>query len=233
LKPGDSEAVEQLFNDAAPSYDRLNDWLSLGLHRQWKRQMVLQLSPQPGERWLDLCCGTGDLALTLARHLRPHGEVLGIDAAAAPLAIASDRSALEPWLPVRWLQGDALSLDVNDDWADGAVMAYGLRNLSDPAAGLRELLRVLRPGGRAGLLDFNRLPPESAAATFQRFYLRQVVVPVAARMGLEDHYAYLEASLERFPNGREQERMAFAAGFKEACHRPVAGGLMGLLIVKA
>ena len=233
MKPGDAEAVEQLFNDAAPTYDRLNDWLSFGLHRQWKRQMLLQLSPQRGERWLDLCCGTGDLALALARRIRPGGEVIGVDAAAAPLAVAADRSAREPWLPVRWQQGDALALDLPDSSADGAVMAYGLRNLSDPAAGLRELRRVLRADGRAGLLDFNRLPVGSAAAAFQRTYLRSVVVPVAARAGLKDHYAYLEASLARFPIGSEQERLALQAGFREASHRPIAGGLMGLLLVKA
>ena len=137
MKPGDAEAVEQLFNDAAPTYDRLNDWLSFGLHRQWKRQMLLQLSPQRGERWLDLCCGTGDLALALGRRLRPGGQVIGVDAAAAPLAVAAGRSAREPWLPIVWRQGDALALDLPDASADGAVMAYGLRNLSDPAAGLR------------------------------------------------------------------------------------------------
>jgi len=233
VKPGDAKAVEQLFNDAAPTYDRLNDWLSFGLHRQWKRQMLLQLSPQRGERWLDLCCGTGDLALALGRRLRPGGQVIGVDAAAAPLAVAADRSAQEPWLPVVWRQGDALALDLPDASADGAVMAYGLRNLSDPAAGLRELRRVLRRDGRAGLLDFNRLPAGSTAAAFQRTYLRRVVVPVAARAGLEEHYAYLEASLARFPNGSEQEALALQAGFQEARHRPVAGGLMGLLIVKA
>jgi len=233
LKPGDADAVEQLFNDAAPSYDRLNDWLSLGLHRQWKRQMVLQLSPQPGEQWLDLCCGTGDLALTVARRLRPNGGVVGVDAAAAPLAIAAQRSAREPWLPVRWQQGDALNLDMPDGFADGALMAYGLRNLADPAAGLRELRRVLRAGGRAGLLDFNRLPAGSPASLFQQTYLRRVVVPVAARSGLADHYAYLEESLKRFPDGAAQRQLALDAGFQQACHRPLAGGLMGLLIVQA
>ena len=233
MKPGDAEAVEQLFNDAAPSYDRLNDWLSFGLHRQWKRELVLQLSPRPGEQWLDLCCGTGDLALSLARRLRPGGAVLGVDVAAAPLEIAARRSAREPWLPVRWQQGDALNLEMPDACVDGALMAYGLRNLSDPAAGFRELRRVLRDGGRAGLLDFNRLPSGTAAALFQRTYLRRVVVPVASRFGLTDHYAYLEQSLERFPDGPAQQQLALDAGFREAFHRPVAGGLMGLLMVRA
>lgn len=233
MKPGDAEAVEQLFNDAAPSYDRLNDWLSFGLHRQWKRELVLQLSPRPGEQWLDLCCGTGDLALSLARRLRPGGAVLGVDVAAAPLEFAARRSAREPWLPVRWQQGDALNLEMPDACVDGALMAYGLRNLSDPAAGFRELRRVLRDGGRAGLLDFNRLPSGTAAALFQRTYLRRVVVPVASRFGLTDHYAYLEQSLERFPDGPAQQQMALDAGFREAFHRPVAGGLMGLLMVRA
>ena len=232
MKPGDAEAVEQLFNDAAPSYDRLNDWLSFGLHRQWKRELVLQLSPRPGEQWLDLCCGTGDLALSLARRLRPGGAVLGVDVAAAPLEIAARRSAREPWLPVRWQQGDALNLEMPDACVDGALMAYGLRNLADPAAGLRQLRRVLRDGGRAGLLDFNRLPSGTAAALFQRTYLRRVVVPVASRFGLTDHYAYLEQSLERFPDGPAQQQLALDAGFREAFHRPVAGGLMGLLIVR-
>ena len=232
MKPGDPDAVEQLFNDAAPSYDKLNDWLSLGLHRHWKRQLVLQLSPRPGEQWLDLCCGTGDLALTLARRLRPGGSVIGVDAAAAPLTIAARRSEQRPWLPVRWRQGDALNLELPDACADGAVMAYGLRNLADPAAGLRELRRVLRDGGRAGLLDFNRLPEGSAAAVFQRTYLRRVVVPVAAQAGLADHYAYLEESLRRFPDGASQRKLALDAGFQEACHRPLAGGLMGLLTVR-
>lgn len=233
LRPGDPEAVEQLFNDAAPTYDRLNDLLSLGLHRQWKRQLLLHLAPRRGEVWLDLCCGTGDLALALSRRVRPGGQVVGVDAAEAPLAVARSRAAREPWLPVDFQQGDALVLDCDTASVDGVVMAYGLRNLADPAAGLREIKRVLRPGGRAGLIDFNRLPPTSAAARFQRAYLRRVVVPVAEGLGLKDHYAYLEASLQRFPDGASQEQLAKDAGFSRACHRAMAGWLMGLLILRS
>ncbi len=229
MKPGDPSAVRELFEQIAPRYDRLNDLLSLGLHRLWKRRAVLWLRPSPGQTLLDLCCGTGDLALLLAARVRPGGRVLGLDAASAPLALAAGRAARQPWLPLEWHQADALATELPSGGADGAVMAYGLRNLADPGAGLRELRRVLRPGGRAAVLDFNRPPSGAVVAGFQRGYLRRVVVPAARVFALEEHYAYLEASLERFPSAVEQENLASAAGFRSVRHRPLAAGLMGLL----
>ncbi len=225
--PGDAAAVRQLFEAAAPRYDQLNDLLSLGLHRLWKRQAIAWVNPRPGQRCLDLCCGTGDLALLLAARVRPGGQVIGIDAAAAPLELAAARARRQPWLPVQWQQGDAQATGLPSAWADGAVMAYGLRNLADPAAGLAELRRLLRSGGRAAVLDFNR--PGAGATRFQQSYLRRVVVPAARRVGLEQHYAYLEASLAGFASGSRQELLAQRAGFAQVRHRPLAGGLMGLL----
>jgi demethylmenaquinone methyltransferase/2-methoxy-6-polyprenyl-1,4-benzoquinol methylase len=225
----DTERVRDLFDSIAPRYDQLNDLLSLGIHRLWKRQAVAWIRPRPGQRLLDLCCGTGDLALVLAARVRPGGLVLGIDAAEAPLAIARRRASRQRWLPLQWQQGDALATGLAAGWADGAVMAYGLRNLADPAAGLAELRRLLRPGARAAVLDFNRPDPASAPAAFQRFYLRRLVVPAARAVGLPEQYAYLEESLARFPTGLVQEDLARSAGFSRAHHRPLAGGLMGLL----
>lgn len=227
MKPGDPQAVRELFDTIAPRYDLLNDLLSLGLHRLWKRQAVLWVQPRPGSTQVDLCCGTGDLAFLLAERVRPGGRVLAIDAAAAPLEQARCRAARYPWLPIRWQQADALATGLPTAAADGAVMAYGLRNLADPAAGLVELRRLLRPGARAAVLDFNR--SEGRVAELQRAYLRRLVVPTAERFSLADHYAYLEASLERFASGPDQERLARNAGFRHARHRPLAGGLMGLL----
>jgi ubiquinone/menaquinone biosynthesis methyltransferase len=234
IQPGDPEQVRDLFERIAPSYDRLNDLLSLGLHRLWKRQAVAWLQPRPGQRLLDLCCGTGDLALLLAQQVRPGGLVLGMDLAAAPLERARQRARLQPWLPLEFRQGDAMATGLADGWADGALMAYGLRNLADPQAGLQELRRVLASGGRAVVLDFNHLAdPQAPAARFQRFYLRQLVVPLAKRAGLESQYAYLENSLACFPVAQEQERMALEVGFAVARHRPLAGGQMGVLLLQA
>ena len=227
FRPGDPAAVQELFEQIAPRYDQLNDLLSFGLHRIWKRQAVAWLQPRPGQQLLDLCCGTGDLALVLAARVRPGGAVLGLDAAAAPLAVAARRAARQPWLPLRWQQGDALATGLASGSCDGAAIAYGLRNLADPGAGLGELRRVLRAGGRAAVLDFNR--PGEPVASFQRLYLRRLVVPTAERFGVSEHYAYLEASLRRFPSGPEQEALARQAGFREARHRPLAAGLMGVL----
>lgn len=225
--------MRELFEAIAPRYDQLNDWLSLGLHRLWKRQAVLWLRPGPGQHLIDLCCGTGDLALVLAGKVRPGGQVLGLDAAAVPLQVAAARAARQPWLPLQWRQGDALATGLPSESFDGAVMAYGLRNLADPAAALSELRRLLRPGGRAAVLDFNRPDPGSpagaAAAAFQRLYLRRIVVPTARLFDLPEQYAYLEASLQRFPSGAAQVELARAAGFSTARHRSLAGGQMGLL----
>ena len=225
--PAEAQAVRQLFDEVAPHYDRLNDLLSLGLHRLWKREMVQRLTPLAGEQWLDLCCGTGDLALVMAERLRIGGAVLAVDAAAAPLQQARRRHQLCPWLPVEWLQADALAVPRASESFDGAVMAYGLRNLPDPAAGLRELRRLLQRDGRAAVLDFNR--GGGAASALQTQALRRVVVPVASQLGLKEQYAYLETSIAEFPTGVEQEQIAISAGFSWAQHRPIAGGLMGLL----
>ena len=199
FKPGDPASVEALFDQIAPRYDLLNDLLSLGLHRVWKRQAVAWLQPRPGQKLLDLCCGTGDLALVLAPKVRPGGAVVGIDAAGAPLQVAAGRYARQSWLNIQWQQGDALATGLPAASFDGAVMAYGLRNLADPGQGLRELRRLLKPGARAAVLDFNRPDPgrqgAELTARFQRFYLRRLVVPAADRFGARENYAYLEASL--------------------------------------
>ncbi|ASC70224.1 2-methyl-6-phytyl-1,4-hydroquinone methyltransferase [Halomicronema hongdechloris C2206] len=222
--------IRQIFDSIAPIYDDLNQQLSLGLHRVWKRMTVRWSGAQPGHRCLDVCCGSGDLALLLAEQVGPPGKIYGVDFSAEQLAIAQHRAA-HTWAcpPIHWYQADAIALPFEDQSFDAITMGYGLRNLTNYLKGLQELRRVLRPGSRAAILDFHH-PANPLLRQFQQWYLTTIVVPYAERLGQKHAYAYIVPSLEHFPNGPAQEALAEAAGFSQATHYPIAGGLMGVLV---
>jgi demethylphylloquinol methyltransferase len=230
--PPEAAEIQALFNRIAPVYDQLNGWLSLGMHWVWKQMAVRWSGAQPGDCCLDLCCGSGDLALLLAQAVGPTGQVTGLDFAAAQLATAQARAQMRAIAtPISWQQGDALALPFADHSFDAATMGYGLRNVVDIPQALKELQRVLKPGAKAAILDFNR-PEQAAVSQFQRFYLDRIVVPVAQSFGLTQEYAYLAPSIDRFPTAQEQQQMALDAGFARAVHYPIAGGTMGVLVVQ-
>ncbi len=222
--------IRELFDRIAPVYDQLNNWLSLGQHRVWKLMAVKWSSPRPGNVCLDLCCGSGDLAQLLARQVRATGQVYGVDFSPAQLAIARQRAESQaPPAPITWVEADALDLPFEDNYFDCATMGYGLRNVTNIPRCLSELYRVLKPGAKAALLDFNR-PTQPYMRTFQQWYLDNVVVPVAEQLGLTEEYAYIAPSLDRFPTGQEQVKLAQKAGFS-ATHYPIAIGMMGVLVM--
>ncbi|MEM6449394.1 MAG: bifunctional demethylmenaquinone methyltransferase/2-methoxy-6-polyprenyl-1,4-benzoquinol methylase UbiE [Cyanobacteria bacterium P01_D01_bin.105] len=223
--------IRQLFDRIAPQYDQMNQDMSLGLHQVWKQMAVRWSGAATGMHCLDVCCGSGDLALLLARQVGSCGHVTGADFSTEQLAIAARRS---PHLQRRlsWVEADALALPFDDSCFDGATMAYGLRNLTDIPQGLRELRRVLKPGAKAAVLDFHT-PTHSLIQQFQQWYLDKVVVPTAERLGMSEEYAYIGPSVDRFPPGTEQVALAKAAGFEQAVHYPIAGGMMGVLVAVA
>jgi demethylmenaquinone methyltransferase/2-methoxy-6-polyprenyl-1,4-benzoquinol methylase len=226
-----SNQVRDLFDRIAPVYDQLNQWLSLGQHRVWKQMAVKWSGAKAGNRCLDLCCGSGDLALMLAQKVGAQGQVFGVDFSAAQLAIAQQRSQnryLSP--PVTWVEGDALEIPFPDNEFDAATMGYGLRNVTDIPRCLKQLHRVLKPAARVAILDFNRSTNPQVRA-FQEWYLGTIVVPAAQHFGLTDEYAYIAPSLERFPTGQEQVQLAKQAGFSTVTHYPIAGGTMGVLVL--
>ncbi|MGI0494739.1 bifunctional demethylmenaquinone methyltransferase/2-methoxy-6-polyprenyl-1,4-benzoquinol methylase UbiE [Alkalinema pantanalense CENA528] len=233
-----SSEVQALFDRIAPVYDELNQWLSLGQHKIWKLMTVKWSEPQPGDMALDLCCGSGDVAEMLGDRVGPTGQVYGVDFAAAQLEVArkrteakgQGRSQFQPQF--HWVQSDVLQLPFADNTFDCATMSYGLRNVVDIPAALRELHRVLKPGAKAAILDMHR-PDSVWMRQFQQWYLDQVVVPAAQRHHLIEEYAYIGPSLERFPIGAEQIDLARQAGFAKAKHYPIAGGTMGVLVVTA
>ncbi|PZD71384.1 Demethylmenaquinone methyltransferase [Acaryochloris thomasi RCC1774] len=228
----ESSEIQAIFDRIAPVYDDLNFWLSLGQHRVWKLMAVKWADPQPGDRGLDICCGSGDLARLLARRVIPSGTVVGADFSAKMLAVAASATPLSEMgrrAAIEWVEGDALALPFADASFDCATMGYGLRNVTDIPKCLREIHRVLKPGAKAAILDFHR-PRQPLLQNFQQWYLQSVVVPVAERYGLTEEYAYIMPSLERFPTGTQQVQLAVDAGFA-AVHYPISGGMMGVLVL--
>lgn len=224
--------IRSLFNQIAPVYDQLNDWLSLGLHRVWKQMAVQWADPQPGDTCLDLCCGSGDLARRLARTVGSAGHVYGADFSPAQLAIAAQLAEASTLpLPITWVEADALNLPFDDNFFDAATMGYGLRNVTDIPRCLQELHRVLKSGAAIAILDFHR-PSTTTMQQFQQWYLDQIVVPISAQFQLKEEYAYISPSLECFPRGQEQVHLAQQAGFTTATHYPILGGMMGVLVAQ-
>lgn len=228
----DADYIRDLFDRIAPVYDDLNQSLSFGLHTIWKQMAVDWSGAQPGMTALDVCCGSGDLALLLARRVGAQGQVTGVDFAVEQLAIAAQRARAKGYAAwTDWVEADALRLPFKENQYDAVTMGYGLRNLTDIPHGLSELHRVLKPGAKAAVLDFHR-PSSELVQQFQAWYLDTVVTPAAQQRGLTEEYAYIGPSVDRFPMGSEQVMLAHQAGFSQAVHYPLAGGMMGVLVTQ-
>jgi demethylmenaquinone methyltransferase/2-methoxy-6-polyprenyl-1,4-benzoquinol methylase len=201
--PGEHRAakVSDLFATIARRYDLINDLQSFGLHRHWKRRLIRLADIQSGERALDLCCGTGDIAFAIARK---GGEVTGLDFSEPMLAVARqrldvERIKFEVGGKVKFLRGDAQHIPFQDNSFNVVTISYGLRNLADWECGLREMLRVAKPGGRLLVLDFGK--PANAFWRKSYFAYLGCFVPVFGKLFCGDAatYAYILDSLKHFP----------------------------------
>jgi demethylmenaquinone methyltransferase/2-methoxy-6-polyprenyl-1,4-benzoquinol methylase len=207
------------------------------MHKVWKRMTVKWSGAAPGCSALDVCCGSGDIAMILAEVVGRNGSVVGLDFSSSMLDDAAAREASQlnsnggaAAPAVQWIQGDAMDLPFKDCTFDAVTMGYGLRNVADIPKSLRELHRVLRPGCRAAILDFNN-SENGLVDGAQDWFLENLVVPAADAKGVGDEYRYLRPSIKNFPQGKEQERLALEAGFSRAKHFEVGFGLMGCLVV--
>jgi len=229
--PGEerAEKVHLLFARIARRYDRINDLMSWGMHRRWKRRLASFTSPAPGEKALDLCCGTGDVARALASSAGGF-EVVGLDFTEEMLEIA--RRITPAGLSVSYRRGDALALPFPDGSFDIVTCAYGLRNLSDLDRGLREAWRVLRPGGRLAGLEFGR-PSHPVLSALYFTYLR-AALPAYGLLFFGDPqtYGYIFASVSRFPGQRELAERMRIAGFSTVDVHDLMGGAMGICVAR-
>jgi demethylmenaquinone methyltransferase / 2-methoxy-6-polyprenyl-1,4-benzoquinol methylase len=216
-----AESVRAMFDRIAPVYDAMNRAMTAGLDRRWRR-LAARAVVQPGDRVLDACCGTGDLAIEAAHA---GGSVTGVDFSDSMLARAR-RKAPE----LEWVRADALALPFADKSFDAVTVGFGVRNFADLDAGLRELARVLRDGGRIAVLEITR--PRGVLRPFFTLWF-DVLVPLVGRVlpgGAA--YTYLPASVRRFPGPEDLSRAVERAGFTGVTYRLLAGGIVALHVAE-
>jgi demethylmenaquinone methyltransferase/2-methoxy-6-polyprenyl-1,4-benzoquinol methylase len=212
-----------MFDRIAPVYDLMNRVMTAGLDRRWRRITVEQ-AVRPGDRVLDACCGTGDLAIAARGH--GAGAVVGLDFSEQMLERARRKDG-----EIEWLQGDVLALPFEDASFDSATVGFGIRNVDDLEAGLRELRRVLRDGGRLAILEITT--PRGVLAPFYRVWFDRVVPLLGRVLPGGDAYTYLPASVRRFPLPEELSRLLEANGFEAVRFRLFAGGIVALHVGQA
>ncbi|HEV8114167.1 MAG TPA: bifunctional demethylmenaquinone methyltransferase/2-methoxy-6-polyprenyl-1,4-benzoquinol methylase UbiE [Planctomycetota bacterium] len=221
----DPRRVRAMFARIAPRYDLLNRVLSLGIDRSWRRALLLRSGPLRDVRAVDVCCGTGDVSLLLARR---GARVVGVDFTGEMLLLAGRKRAdggPETAGRVAYLQGDATALPLADACADLVTIAFGIRNVTDRLAGLGEMARVLKPGGRLVILEFGAPSHRAVAATY-RLYFQRVLPRVGAWLsGDREAYSYLPESVAAWPGPAEFEREIAQAGFQDCGHAPLHGGI--------
>jgi demethylmenaquinone methyltransferase/2-methoxy-6-polyprenyl-1,4-benzoquinol methylase len=217
-----AEGVQRMFDRIAPVYDAMNRVMTAGLDRRWRRVTVEQVV-RNGDRVLDACCGTGDLAIAA----RARGaNVVGLDFSEAMLERAGAKST-----EIEWVRGDVLALPFDDASFDAVTVAFGVRNVDDLDAGLRELRRVLRPGGRLGILEITR--PRGVVAPFYRLWFDRVVPLLGKVLPGGAAYTYLPASVRRFPGPEELAALLERSGFAAVRFRLFAGGIVALHVAEA
>jgi demethylmenaquinone methyltransferase/2-methoxy-6-polyprenyl-1,4-benzoquinol methylase len=211
--------VRSMFDRIARVYDPMNRILTAGLDGRWRRRTA-EAVVRAGDRVLDACCGTGDLALA---DERAGGAVTGLDFSEPMLERARKKSD-----SVEWVQGDALALPFPDALFDVVTVGFGVRNVSDLEGGLAELRRVLRPGGRLGVLDITT--PRGVLRPFYSVWFDRVVPLLGKVLPGGTAYTYLPASVRRFPSAEELAALIRAAGFEQVGYRLFAGGIVALHI---
>jgi demethylmenaquinone methyltransferase/2-methoxy-6-polyprenyl-1,4-benzoquinol methylase len=214
--------VRAMFDRIARVYDLMNSVMTAGLHHRWRERAADLAGLEPGGRALDVACGTGDLAIELARRVGPAGAVTGADFSQQMLERARDKSGA-----VAWEWANALDLPYPDDDFDAATVGFGARNFSDLDRGLTEMARVVRPGGRVVVLEITT-PQRPPLSSFFSVWFDRVVPALGKLAGDPEAYSYLPSSVKRFPQPQELASRMAAAGLRDVRWILTAGGIIAL-----
>jgi demethylmenaquinone methyltransferase/2-methoxy-6-polyprenyl-1,4-benzoquinol methylase len=222
--------VREMFDDIARKYDRMNTLMTFGLDRRWRRFVAERVGASPGMQLLDVCCGTGQLSFALARAVGPKGRVTGLDFSEKMLDIARGRlSDMEGPMPVVFVQGNAMSLPFEDNLFDGVTVGWGLRNVPDLTVALREMVRVVRPGGKVVSLDMAK----PSLPVFKQLYWLyfETIIPLMGKIwaGKRSAYQYLYESARTFPSQQELAALFSRLGLRETAFHNLAGGVVAVV----
>lgn len=225
--------VKGVFDRVAEKYDLMNDVMSVGLHRLWKNTLVDCLNPRPGELFLDVAGGTGDIAFRIRERCnRLHGaypDIILCDINHAMLLEGRQRALDHGILNgISWNCGDAMALPVQNASIDAYTIAFGIRNVTDIDMALREARRVLKPGGRFFCLEFSQVTIEPMAKLYDTYSLK--LIPQLGKIfaGASEPYQYLVESIRRFPNQKAFAEKIRAAGFGNVSYRNLNGGIVAI-----
>ena len=219
--------VNRMFDRVAGRYDALNSVMTAGLHHRWRERAATQAQLHPGDTALDICCGTGDLALELSRRVSPGGHVVGCDFSEPMLDLARDKAAGRGTEGVRFEWADALELPYDGERFDAVTVGFGVRNLADLDRGLREMARVLKPGGRAVILEITT-PTRPPLSLFYSLWFDRIVPLLGALSSNPEAYSYLPESVRSFPSPRGLAEKMDDAGFKAIRYTVLAGGIIAI-----
>ena len=216
-----------MFDRVAGRYDALNSVMTAGLHHRWRQRAADRAELSPGDSALDVCCGTGDMALELAGRVSPGGHVVGCDFSEPMLDLAREKARDRPAEAVRFEWADALSLPYDAGRFDAVTVGFGVRNLADLDRGLREMTRVLRPGGRLVVLEITQ-PTRPPLSVFYSLWFDRIVPLLGAFSGDGEAYSYLPESVRSFPAPRRLAEMMDAAGLEQIRWTVLAGGIIAI-----
>ena len=216
-----------MFDRVASNYDALNSVMTAGLHHRWRERAADRAQLSPGDSALDVCCGTGDLALELSRRVSPDGHVVGCDFSEPMLDLAREKAAGRQAGGLRFEWADALQLPYDAGRFDAVTVGFGVRNLADLDRGLSEMAGVLKPGGRAVILEITQ-PARPPLSTFYSLWFDRIVPLLGAFSSEPEAYSYLPESVRSFPSPLGLAEKMDRAGFGSVRYTVLAGGIIAI-----